>query len=196
MDRQLTKLEYACAINRNTSPAITQKATMPHMYKIIGSPVGELKLVADGHHLMAILWEREGCNRVPTHEVVESGNNSILQDTERQPGEYFVGERRDFDLPLRFNGTTFQKQVWAALLTIPFGETRTYRRLPPKSVMQGQDAPSAQQMGEIPCQSSLRVIELSVRPDTSQALLGASMSSKRSWIWKRGESGCHQPHRP
>jgi len=39
---------------------------------------------------------------------------------------YFAGEREAFTVPLDFQGTPFQKQVWAALLTIPFGETRSY----------------------------------------------------------------------
>lgn len=42
--------------------------------------------------------------------------------------EYFSGERKDFDgLPIAFEGTEFQKKAWNALLTIPFGETRTYK---------------------------------------------------------------------
>jgi len=42
--------------------------------------------------------------------------------------EYFDGKRRDFDgLPLRAEGTEFQKKAWAALLTIPYGQTRTYK---------------------------------------------------------------------
>lgn len=41
--------------------------------------------------------------------------------------KYFSGARGDFDLPLRPEGTPFQKAVWAALLTIPYGETRSYR---------------------------------------------------------------------
>ena len=42
--------------------------------------------------------------------------------------EYFDGRRRDFDgLPLRAEGTEFQKKAWAALLEIPYGQTRTYK---------------------------------------------------------------------
>lgn len=50
----------------------------------------------------------------------------ILREAARQLGEYFAGTRRRFDLALDFAGTEFQRQVWAALLTIPFGETRSY----------------------------------------------------------------------
>ena len=46
--------------------------------------------------------------------------------TAAQLEEYFAGKRREFDLPLRFNGTEFQRRVWSALMTIPYGETRSY----------------------------------------------------------------------
>ena len=41
--------------------------------------------------------------------------------------EYFDGSRRDFDLPLRLDGTEFQKKAWTALLAIPYGQTRSYK---------------------------------------------------------------------
>jgi methylated-DNA-[protein]-cysteine S-methyltransferase len=47
----------------------------------------------------------------------------------RQLSDYFAGTRTHFDLPLDFHGTDFQKSVWAALLTIPFGETRSYAEI-------------------------------------------------------------------
>ena len=46
-----------------------------------------------------------------------------------QLDEYFAGERREFDVPLMFAGTEFQKQVWNELLQIPFSRTTTYGEL-------------------------------------------------------------------
>lgn len=43
--------------------------------------------------------------------------------------EYFLGRRREFDLPLSPDGTEFQKKVWAALREIPYGETRSYSEI-------------------------------------------------------------------
>ena len=47
----------------------------------------------------------------------------------RQLGEYFTGERRQFELDLAPQGTAFQQRVWASLRSIPYGEYRTYRQL-------------------------------------------------------------------
>lgn len=53
----------------------------------------------------------------------------LLRETARQLREYFAGERRTFTLPLAPHGSEFQKKVWTALRTIPYGETRTYRQI-------------------------------------------------------------------
>lgn len=60
----------------------------------------------------------QGCQIVPS--VLESG---------RQIQEYLNGGRREFDLPLEMKGTDFQKEVWEALLQIPYGQTSTYGEL-------------------------------------------------------------------
>jgi len=97
-----------------------------YAYKLMHSPVGELKLVANGNRLAAILWENDKPNRVRLPESIEAADRPILLETERQLNEYFAGTRDRFDLEFDFQGTEFQKKVWAALLTIPFGETRSY----------------------------------------------------------------------
>ena len=101
--------------------------TLSHLH--FPSPVGRLKLVASEHGLMAILWENDDPKRVRLDETVEDANHTILREIARQLDDYFARRRRIFDLPLAFNGTDFQKQVWQALLTIPYGETRTYGQL-------------------------------------------------------------------
>jgi methylated-DNA-[protein]-cysteine S-methyltransferase len=95
-------------------------------YKKINSPVGELKLVASEEGLAAILWQNDRPERVPLGEMVEEPEHKVLVKTEKQLTEYFAGERREFDLPLDMRGTPFQKEVWDALLGIPFGETKSY----------------------------------------------------------------------
>ena len=69
------------------------------------------------------------------------GDSPLLDRTERQLGEYFVGERRAFDLPIDEPGSGFQERVWTELLAIPYGETIAYRELAER--VGAPDAPRA-----------------------------------------------------
>lgn len=102
---------------------------MPHAFTTMPSPVGTLTLVASDKGLAAILWEDDRPGRVPLGDLEETRDHPILAETARQLGQYFAGERWTFDVPLDFRGTDFQRQVWAALLDIPFGETRSYAQI-------------------------------------------------------------------
>jgi methylated-DNA-[protein]-cysteine S-methyltransferase len=102
---------------------------MAYSYKVVDSPVGELKLVASDKGLAAILWQNDRPNRVRLSPLSEEPDNPILLEAERQLGEYFAGKLKAFTVPLDFKGTEFQKSVWRALLTIPFGETRSYAEI-------------------------------------------------------------------
>ena len=93
------------------------------------SPLGELKLIASGRGLAAVLWETERPDRVRLQAPAEDPAHPVLVAAQRQLEEYFAGRRRVFDLPLDARGTAFQKSVWNELLQIPFGETRTYGEL-------------------------------------------------------------------
>jgi methylated-DNA-[protein]-cysteine S-methyltransferase len=98
-------------------------------YKVIESPIGKLKLVASDKGLVAILWENDSPRRVRLSELVADEQHPVIVETERQLGEYFAGRRKAFSVALEMRGTRFQKDVWEALLAIPFGETRSYGQL-------------------------------------------------------------------
>lgn len=53
----------------------------------------------------------------------------LLKAAAKQLKEYLRGIRRVFDLPLEPEGTPFQQKVWKALMDIPYGETRTYKKI-------------------------------------------------------------------
>ena len=93
------------------------------------TPVGQLKLVANETALVAVLWQNENPKRVRLEELLEQHDHPILCEAQQQLAEYFAGTRQQFDLPLDFDGTYFQKQVWQALLQIPYGETRSYKQI-------------------------------------------------------------------
>jgi methylated-DNA-[protein]-cysteine S-methyltransferase len=99
---------------------------MKYFFKTVASPVGKLKLVATDKGLAALLWEHDDPKRVRLGEPVEDRQHPVLLQAERQLSEYFAGERTAFTIDLDMAGTEFQKKVWEALLTIPFGETRSY----------------------------------------------------------------------
>ena len=87
--------------------------------RAIETPIGPLTLEADENAVTAIRFSAGGAQDA----------SPLLDAAEAQLREYFAGARRTFDLPLAPHGTAFQQRVWAALRTIPYGETRTYGEL-------------------------------------------------------------------
>ena len=85
---------------------------------VINTPIGPMRLEADGEGLTGLVFLDNGDPTEP--------DSPVLEEAARQLAEYFRGARKVFDLPLRPIGTEFQLRVWQALREIPFGETRTY----------------------------------------------------------------------
>jgi methylated-DNA-[protein]-cysteine S-methyltransferase len=92
-------------------------------YQFMNTPLGRLRLVSDGTHLVTIEFEGRHGHGTGDHEVCDP----VLSSCASQLEEYFAGERDTFDLPLAAGGTDFQRAVWAALADIPYGELRSYR---------------------------------------------------------------------
>ncbi len=100
---------------------MTKHAEKAYFYKTMKSPVGELKLVGSDKGLMAVLW--------PGHKLdnlIKKHDHPILLKAEKELQEYFAKKRKKFTVKMDFIGTDFQKTVWASLLMIPFGQTRSY----------------------------------------------------------------------
>ena len=83
----------------------------------IDTPCGKMVIVADDEHILQIEF---------AGKALKSRGNKLTREAARQLKEYFAGKRQNFDLPMRQTGTDFQQQVWQALLSIPYGETRSY----------------------------------------------------------------------
>lgn len=102
---------------------------MTQFTNTIASPVAALTLIASDAGLSAVLWENDDPKRVRVGDLIDAPQHPILVQAERELREYFAGERRSFSVPLDASGTAFQKKAWAVLLTIPYGETRSYGQL-------------------------------------------------------------------
>ena len=85
----------------------------------VASPVGTLKLAEENGAVTELRFE-EWDGKTAQRET------ELLCRAQRELREYFAGQRREFTLPLSPAGTEFQRRVWKALLTIPYGETRSY----------------------------------------------------------------------
>ena len=107
----------------------TARSSTTYTHKVMHSPVGALTLVATGRGLAAVLWEHERVGRVRVGLEHEDTCHPVLLEAERQLTEYFAGRRTTFALTLDPQGTAFQRVVWEALGTIPFGETRSYAQI-------------------------------------------------------------------
>jgi AraC family transcriptional regulator of adaptative response/methylated-DNA-[protein]-cysteine methyltransferase len=99
----------------------------------IESPLGPILALADDDGLHVFDWvDRRGLEREilrlrqRTKFAIVPGDHPVLDQAEREIGEYFARKRRSFNLPLAPRGTEFQRRVWDALLSIPPGETRSY----------------------------------------------------------------------
>lgn len=79
------------------------------------TPVGALSVTERDDAIVRLDWSAEA-----------TGKSELLDRALDQLRAYFAGELTEFDLPLQVDGSEFQRTVCAAMLAIPFGETRTY----------------------------------------------------------------------
>ena len=56
-------------------------------------------------------------------------HSDFLYEVYTQVNEYLTGRRKQFDVPLKYQGTQFQQSVWQELQKIPYGETRSYQEI-------------------------------------------------------------------
>ena len=104
--------------------ALAPSATLHRL--LLASPVGPLLVEHDGEAVVALHFWPQGMHPPAGTRVEPTRDDALGWRVAQQLREYFAGARRDFDLPLRAEGTEFQRRVWGALRAIPFGQTRTY----------------------------------------------------------------------
>ena len=96
---------------------------------VIDSPMGKLTIAATASGIAAIGFGTEDFNSLATKLKLTLSNTStpLLENCVKQLEEYFAGKRRCFSLPMHLVGTEFQQKVWHALMSIPYGETISYK---------------------------------------------------------------------
>lgn len=91
-------------------------------FVFLNSPLGIIKITGDYYYVSGIDFVDENMDDLP-----ENSNSPALKKCSGQLEEYFAGKRKTFDVPLKLEGTTFQKKIWEALGKIPYGKTCSYQ---------------------------------------------------------------------
>lgn len=96
------------------------------MYKLdLPSPLGIVEIISNESAIIAV-------NFIDREEVIykqTAETPAVLKDCYEQLKQYFNGERTVFTVPFEMNGTSFQRNVWTALTTVPFAKTASYKEI-------------------------------------------------------------------
>ena len=93
------------------------------------SPIGELVITASDSGLTGVWFPGKGPGAVARPDDEREPAGAVLARASEQLAEYFAGTRTTFDLPLDASGTAFERRVWDALRTVPYGTTLSYGEL-------------------------------------------------------------------
>ena len=93
-------------------------------YRTVPSPIGELTLAGIGSTLTHLLMSEQAHS--PDRGGWGPADADAFADVATQLEAYFAGALTEFDVDMRLDGSGFQRRVWAALTTIPYGQTRSY----------------------------------------------------------------------
>ena len=171
-----------------------------HLRRLVATPLGDVVLTAQVKSLTAVHLPGEVDRGAPAGEgPLESltgdaavANNDgdargVLDAAAAQLYAYFAGTLRAFDLPLRFEGTPFQRQVWRALQDIPFGATVSYGELASRVGRPG----AARAVGRAVGQNPLAIIvpcHRVVGADGSLTGYGGGLEAKAALLSLEGHS--------
>lgn len=89
----------------------------------IETPIGLVEVLASNEVILSVLF---------VDKAKQENTNNLTDIAVLQLGEYFNGDRQQFDLPLSFQGTEFQNNVWQALLDVGYGKTSSYKSIAEK----------------------------------------------------------------
>lgn len=97
--------------------------------KYVDFKLGKIGIVEEnGKIVKIVIINKNDENNKNVDDFIEK-DTKLLVKAKNELEEYFEGKRKEFDLPLKQEGTEFQKKVWNALSKIPYGEKRTYKEI-------------------------------------------------------------------
>jgi methylated-DNA-[protein]-cysteine S-methyltransferase len=108
-----------------TSPFVAPDTAAPRLSHIVGSPIGRLLLLGDGHALTG-LWMIDADRHTAKGEAGFRPSPEAFGEVAAQLEAYFAGDLKEFTVPLAPSGTPFQLAVWTELTKIPYGSTVSY----------------------------------------------------------------------
>ena len=91
-------------------------------YYTYQTPLGELWIEEEDNFIVKIKYKTD-------FQGIEKKETPLIKETHQQLTAYFLGKRKTFDIPVKLQGTEFQKKVWSALQTIPYGKVWSYKQL-------------------------------------------------------------------
>jgi methylated-DNA-[protein]-cysteine S-methyltransferase len=105
----------------------TSWQTQGMLYTELDSPVGPLRIVGNGDEIVSITMQDQ--RWAAPHDATWRRDDEAFTDARTQFEQYFAGQRREFELPLKISGTPFRVAVWRALARIPYASTCSYGEL-------------------------------------------------------------------
>ena len=130
-----------------------------HYTSLYPSPLGTILLAADDIGLTGLWFDgQRNCARTLSVDCREA-DTPILRSAQSWLEIYFQGHEPDFSVPLHLSGTQFQEEVWALLLRIPYGKTRSYGELAMElAKLRGLARMSAQAVGGAVARNPVSII--------------------------------------
>ncbi len=123
------------------------------------SPLGKILLASDGHALTGLWFEGQKYFAAKLERDHEEKDLPVFAQVAEWLALYFNGKNPAFTPPLTLKGTPFQKEVWEAMLAIPFGQTTTYAKIAAQIAMhRGLASMSAQAVGSAVAHNPISLI--------------------------------------
>lgn len=112
------------------------------------SPIGNITMASDGEALTGLWFDGQKHFALYLDKEHEEKDLPVFEKAKKWLDIYFSGKEPEFQLPLKFTGSSFQNEVWEILYTIPYGQTKTYGEIAKElATRRGISRMSAQAVG-------------------------------------------------